>query len=187
MKRAAMIVAIVAPLALSCAPPRPVEPPAPPPAPSGPVVEFSFNALDDNKEITTASQRGRFTVIGFFTTYDTPSQIEARVLARIYRSHAPRLNMFALVLEPPDHSPIVRAFASTMDLPYPLAIADPATIAGRGPFAGLHHVPSVVVLDREGREVHRHVGLIDEAGLERALREAEGPSLANDRVKRDPP
>jgi len=54
-----------------------------------------------------------------------------------------------------------------------VALADSATIAGDGPFAGLHHVPSIVILDRESREVFRHVGLIEEAALEQAIRSVE--------------
>jgi hypothetical protein len=52
-------------------------------------------------------------------------------------------------------------------------MADSATIEGRGPFAGLHHVPSVVVLDRTGVERFRHLGLLDHVGLESAVREVE--------------
>ena len=52
-------------------------------------------------------------------------------------------------------------------------IADAATIVGEGPFAGLHHVPSVVILDKEGREAWRHVGFVDQARLEAAVKAVE--------------
>jgi hypothetical protein len=54
-----------------------------------------------------------------------------------------------------------------------VALADAATIAGEGPFSGLHHVPSVVILDAEGREAFRHVGLITQEALEEVLRGIE--------------
>ena len=81
--------------------------------------------------------------------------------------------MAVLVLEASENPPLLEAFAQTMALEYPVALADAATIAGQGPFAGLHHVPSVVLLDRQGREAWRHLGLADEAMMEAALREAE--------------
>ncbi len=49
------------------------------------------------------------------------------------------------------------------------ALADEPTLAGHGPFDGLHAVPSIVILDREGREVHLHVGAYDQTQLDAAL------------------
>jgi hypothetical protein len=134
----------------------------------GPIVHFEFATLDD-KPLTTASVAGRNTVIGFIATYDQASQAQARFLTGLYHHHTPRLNVAALVLEPPENRPMVEAFVASLKLPYPVAIADRATIAGKGPFQGLHHVPSVVVLDAAGREVWRHVGLVEGDELERAI------------------
>jgi hypothetical protein len=143
----------------------------------GPVVRFSFETLD-KKTFSTETVAGRFTVVGFVTTYDFASQAEARHLSAVLRRHAPRVNVGLLVLEQPDNAPLVDAFAATLGLPYPVAIADAATIAGQGPFAGLHHVPSVVILDKSGREAWRHVGLVEEHEIHAALRTlevADGP------------
>ena len=164
-------------LALSaCSPPaEPAREPAVTVAPSGPPLQFSYEALD-GKPLTSESLRGRITVIAFLTTYDFHSQAEARFLSSLARRHVPRINAAALILEAPENLPLVQAFTSTLGLPYPVAMADPATIAGEGAFSGLHHVPSIVILDREGREVYRHVGLIEEAALEQAIRSVESPA-----------
>jgi hypothetical protein len=115
-------------------------------------------------------------VIGFLTTYDVYSQAEARYLAMLEHSHTPRINVAALMLEAPENRPLVEAFAASLGLGYPVALADAATIAGDGPFPGLHHVPSVVVIDRAGREAWRHVGFVNEAVLEAAVRAVEATS-----------
>ena len=112
-------------------------------------------------------------MIGFLTTYDFYSQAEARFLSSIARRHTPRVNVAALILEASENRTLVEAFTAALKLPYPVAMADEATIAGEGPFAGLHNVPSIVILDREGREVYRHVGLVDEAAIEAAIRAVE--------------
>jgi hypothetical protein len=138
----------------------------------GPVVHFSFETLD-GKTFSTESAAGRLTVVGFVTTYDFASQAEARHLSAVLRRHTPRVNVGLLVLEQPDNRPLVDAFATTLGLPYPVAMADAATIAGQGPFAGLHHVPSVVILDKSGREAWRHVGLVEEHEIHAALRTLE--------------
>jgi hypothetical protein len=138
----------------------------------GPVRDFRFDGLD-GRPVTGTSLRGRMTVIAFATTYDAASQAQARFVQSLLRSHAPRINALLLVLEPPHHQPLVAAFAATLELSYPVAIADAATIAGKGTFAGLQHVPAVVVLDREGREVWRRVGLVEQEDLDAALRRLE--------------
>jgi hypothetical protein len=143
------------------------------PAPAtGTLVSFSFETLD-GKTLSTASVAGRITVLGFITTYDVASQAEVRFLLGLGRTHAPRLNVAFVVLERKENRPLIEAFVSALSIPYPVALADEETIEGRGPFAGLHHVPSVVILDRQGREVWRHLGLIRETELEQAVRAAE--------------
>jgi hypothetical protein len=136
------------------------------------VLEYAFESID-GRSISTASFAGRISIIVFLTTYDVPSQVEARFLASLYKRHTPRLNAAALMLESPDNKPLIEAFAVSLGLPYPIGFADEATVAGRGPFAGLHHVPSVVILDRQGRESFRHVGFLDERSLEAAVRGVE--------------
>jgi hypothetical protein len=148
-----------------------------PSATSGTPISFSYEALD-GKPLSTASLAGRVTVIGFIATYDVASQAEVRFILDVGRTHAPRLNVAFLVLERKENRPLVDAFVAALSIPYPVALADEETIEGQGPFAGLHHVPSVVILDRQGREVWRHIGLIKEAELEQAVRAAEQSSPA---------
>jgi len=142
--------------------------PPPSSAPRGAPVQFQFVTLE-GKPLDTRTLAGRVSVIGFVTTYDLPSQAQARFLTGLQHRHKPRVNVALLVLEPPENRPLVEAFARTLNLAYPVALADAATIAGQGPFAGLHHVPSIVILDREGREAWRHVGLAEEEVIEDAL------------------
>jgi hypothetical protein len=104
------------------------------------------------------------------------SQAEARYLAMLEHQHTPRVNVAALMLEAPENRPLVEAFVASLGLGYPVALADAATIAGDGPFPGLHHVPSVVVIDRAGREAWRHLGFVNEAALEAAVRAVEATS-----------
>ncbi|HVY46697.1 MAG TPA: TlpA disulfide reductase family protein [Minicystis sp.] len=135
-------------------------------------LAFAYESVN-KRPFTSEALRGRLTVIGFVATYDFASQAEARALASVLRRHTPRVNVALLVLEQPENEPLVEAFATTLGLPYPVALADAATIAGQGPFAGLHHVPSVVVLDKLGREAWRHVGFADEQAIDQALRRVE--------------
>jgi hypothetical protein len=171
-----MIGAVLALALLSCSgDPRPPAIELPRASAVGPPLRFAYQAID-GRPVSTEELFNRVSVIGFLTTYDVHSQAEARLLAAIARHHTPRINVVALVLEAPENRPLVEAFAASLGLGYPVALADAATIAGEGPFAGLHHVPSVVVLDRAGREAWRHVGFVSEAALEAAIRAVEASS-----------
>jgi len=149
--------------------------PAKPEAAPGPPIVFSYEALS-GKPLSTESVAGRLTVIGFITTYDVPSQAEVRFLMNVGRRHTPRINVAFLVLEATENKPLVEAFVSALGISEPVALADAETIAGKGPFAGLHHVPSVIILDQQGREAWSHLGIVQEGELEQALRALEGPA-----------
>jgi hypothetical protein len=173
LKRRALLLAILGTLALGCGS-QASAPSITSPQP-GNAPQFAFTGLDGAR-LTPASVAGRTTVIGFLTTYDVHSQAEARFLAMLERHHTPRINVIGLILEAPENQPLVEAFVTSLGLRYPIALADAETIAGDGPFAGLHHVPSVVILDRDGREAWRHIGFVNEVGLEAAVRAVEQSS-----------
>jgi hypothetical protein len=146
-----------------------------PPAPAyGPPVEFVYETTDGG-HLAAADLRGRLTVIAFIATYDLDSQGLVKILGFVQRSHTPRVNVAAIALEQPDNKPLVIAFAESLDLRFPVALADERTIAGRGPFDKLHSVPSVVILDREGREAYRHIGGLGEKAIHAALDQIDLP------------
>lgn len=157
--------------------PQPAEAPAPP---TSAPIEFSFESLDE-RPVSHLSTRGRATLVIFLTSYGggiltsfgDPSLLQARYAKKVYKEHTPRINAAAVFLEPIENRPLVRLFRDAADLPFPSALADADTVAGRGPFKGIGTVPSVVVLDHEGREVFRKVGVASADELTRALRDAQ--------------
>jgi hypothetical protein len=152
---------------------RPTQPTEGAPAPQrGAPIEYAFESLDD-REVSLAALKGRATVLVFIATYGDASIIQARFLKRVLNEHTPRFNAVGIFMEPIDNRPLARIFRDAAVLPYPLAMADAETIAGRGPFTGIDTVPSVVVLDTEGREVFRKVGVAHPDELEKAIRDAQ--------------
>ncbi|MFO0550251.1 MAG: TlpA family protein disulfide reductase [Polyangiaceae bacterium] len=144
-------------------------PPASVAKPSEATVFFSYPRVDRDEALTDSSLRERVSVLGFIATYDSLSQVQIRYLTRLLHEHTPRLNVALIALEPPENQILVAEFASAFELDYPVAMADAATIRGEGPFAGLHHVPSIVILDRDGVERFRNLGMMKFDALEAAV------------------
>src|SRR5262249_29481794 len=137
-----------------CSAAKPARAPVRAGAPLGPIVDFRYESADDRlPPITAESLRGRATVIVFLATYDMASQAQARFLTMAVRHRRPRMNAAAVFLELPENRPLVAAFRDTLSLPYPVAMGDKEVVSGKGPFGDVHVVPSLVVLDAEGRLV----------------------------------
>lgn len=152
--------------AVGCGP-RPA-PQAQPAEPVGAPIEFAFGT-PDGAELSSAGTRGRATAILFLTTYDLASQVVAQRLDRVLHAHVPRANAGAVVLEAPKYVALADAYKSSLGLSYPVAMADSFTLTGGGPFGSIEQVPTLVVLDRSGREVWRKTGVPDAREIERAL------------------
>ena len=52
-----------------------------------------------------------------------------------------------------------QAYIAALKVEFPVALADPSVMTPQGPFGELAAVPTVVVLDREGKIVWKHTGL----------------------------
>ncbi len=144
---------------------------AAPEAPSGERLEFSFSG-SDQEIVSSANTRGRVTLLAFVTTYDMASQVVLRRIGELVVSFVPRINAAAVVLEAPQYAELLPAYKESLKLPYPVVMADLATLQGYGPFASIQHVPTVLVLDRSGREVARRQGVLEAEDIERELRAA---------------
>lgn len=123
----------------------------------GAPVEFRF-PLPDGTSVSQQDLAGRYSILLFFTTYDTTSQVIARRLDELMHTQKPRINVLAVALEPPQNAPLVAVYRSTLNLDYDVALADQDTLEGQGPFGDVKAVPALVLLDRNSRLVYRGFG-----------------------------
>lgn len=140
---------------------------------TGSPITFAYTTLD-GQTLSTSTVAGRYTVLAFITTYDHFSHAQARFLSTVVNKHVPRINAGLIVLEPPQNKILVEAFVKVIAPPYPVAMADDATIRGEGPFQDMHEVPSILILDQLGREVWRHKGLATNDAIDAALNGLHG-------------
>ena len=133
---------------------------------------FSYKAIDGGM-LSSQALVGRVSILGVLATYDVPSQMEARVLASVSRHHTPAINLAVLMRESPENKPLVDVFARSVGLACPIAIVEASNFTDESPLLGLRGIPSVLVLDRDGHEIWRHEGFINEHALETVLAAVE--------------
>jgi hypothetical protein len=133
---------------------------------------FAFPPAGADSDVSSESTRGRVTALLFITMFDIASQVTARRLGEVLVELTPRANAAAVVIEPPLYVELLPTYRDSLSLPYPVVMADYATQSGNGPFGDIGHVPTLVVLDREGRETFRHQGPLEAEEIEDVLRRA---------------
>jgi hypothetical protein len=134
-------------------------------------VTFDYRAVDGSV-FSSETTHGRVTVIAFITTYDLPSQLLLRRIGQLQHEKGRRFNVGAVVLEPPKNAPLVETFRETLELSYPVALADQATLESRGPFGTIEGVPTLIVLDPAGAITFHEEGVPTEADLRKAIDQA---------------
>ncbi|HSU42205.1 MAG TPA: hypothetical protein VLJ38_21640 [Polyangiaceae bacterium] len=137
-------------------------------APRGRAVEFAFGT-PSGELLSSQNTRGRVTALLFVATFDLTSQLMARRLDEVVRRHKPRVNAGAVALEAPNDAPLVEVFKSSLELSYPVALANSVGFDHPTPFGKLDQVPTLVILDSRGHEVARAQGVVSERDLDAAL------------------
>ena len=140
----------------------------------GQVQRFDFGTTD-GEELSSQTTHGRVTVLVLVTTFDLASQVAAKRLNQVLHAHRPRINAAAVVLEAAKYAPLADAFRGVLELSYPVALADLATLQQDSTFGEVVSVPTLLVLDSEGREVARKTGNFTVPELEAWLARAEHP------------
>lgn len=86
------------------------------------------------------------------------------------RPRAPRVNYVLVALHPRREVVLVETYRKALDVKFPVALADASVATAAGPFGEIPAVPTVVILDRQGRMVFKHTGLVKSDVLRAQLR-----------------
>jgi hypothetical protein len=132
-------------------------------------IDFEFDSLDD-RPVNSLSTRGAPTVIAFATTWDLMSQAEVDFLVNMAKHDGASVHYVLVALQESKDRELVEVYAQKLNVEFPVALADAATIAGGGPFGDVHNVPTVVVLDAKGRLVWLHPGVAKSSEIRAAMR-----------------
>jgi len=164
---AAAIMALAA--ALGCAPAKRPDPVGVSAIAREQGIAFSYDSLDE-RPVSSAATRGKPVVLAFITTWDLASQAQVDFLVPMAKNDGDKVSYLLVALQERQDRELVEVYRTKLGVTFPVALGDRETIAGGGPFGDVHNVPTVVVLDREGRRVWQKAGLSKNDEIRAALR-----------------
>lgn len=117
-----------------------------------------FDPLDD-RPVTSAAHRGKPTILALVTTGDIIGQAQVDYLVAMAKNDGTKVNYALIALHPRKEIVLVEAYISALKIEFPVALGDASAMAPSGPFGEISAVPTIVILDRDGRIVWKHTGL----------------------------
>ena len=136
-----------------------------------PVAVSDFTVRDlDGRAISSASLRGKVTLINFWATWCGPCRAEIPDLVALQQKYRDTLQIIGISQDeaPPD---VVRRFAADHKVNYPVVMMTPEL---EKLFPGIVALPTSFVLDRDLRIVQKHVGMLTSATTEAETRVLAG-------------
>jgi thiol-disulfide isomerase/thioredoxin len=138
-----------------------------------PAPEFKLKELA-GKDLTLEASRGKVVLLNFWATWCGPCRAEIPELIALQSRYKDRLQIIGLVVDDDDEKEI-RKVIDSEGINYPVALTDPDT---RFAYGGIAALPTVFVINSEGRVVQKHVGLFDPGLYETEVRALLGLPVA---------
>ena len=136
-----------------------------------PAAVQSFTAADlDGRSVSTANLRGKVVIVNFWATWCPPCRAEIPDLIALQEKYRDTLQIIGVSQ---DEVPAeqVKRFAADHGMNYPIVMS---TSEIEKLFPGIHALPTSFILDREGRLVQKHVGMLNAAMTELETRSLAG-------------
>jgi thiol-disulfide isomerase/thioredoxin len=130
-----------------------------------PAPDFKLKELA-GKELTLEAFRGKVILLNFWATWCGPCRAEIPELVALQNRYKDRLQSVGLVVDDDDEKEIRKVIESE-GINYPVALADTET---RFAYGGIAALPTVFVINAEGRVMQKHVGLFNPALYEAEVR-----------------
>jgi thiol-disulfide isomerase/thioredoxin len=138
-----------------------------------PAPEFKLKDLA-GRDLNLEASRGKVILLNFWATWCGPCREEIPELIALQNRYKDRLQIIGLVVDDDDEKEI-RSVIDSEGINYPVALADPDT---RFAYGGIAALPTVFVINSEGRVVQKHVGLFNPALYETEVRALLGLPVA---------
>jgi thiol-disulfide isomerase/thioredoxin len=139
-----------------------------------PAAVKSFTAADlDGRAVSTAALKGKVVIVNFWATWCPPCRAEIPDLIALQEKYRDSLQVVGVSQ---DEIPAeqVKKFAADHGINYPVVMS---TAEIEKLFPGVHALPTSFILDRDGRLVQKHVGMLNPGLTELETRSLAGLSV----------
>jgi len=120
----------------------------------------------DGKEVTLEAHKGKVILLNFWASWCGPCRAEIPGLVELQSKYKDRLQIIGMVVDDDDERS-VRDVVKSESINYPVAFTTPEV---RMAYGGIGALPTVFVINTEGRVVQKHVGLFNPALYETEVR-----------------
>ena len=126
-------------------------------------------------ELNLEAYKGKVVLLNFWATWCGPCRADIPSLIRIQEAYKDRLQIIGMDVDDDDEEQL-RAFVKAKSINYPVAMTSgPIRLA----YGGIAALPTMFIINRDGKVVQKHVGLLNPALYEieaRALLEMPVPA-----------
>jgi thiol-disulfide isomerase/thioredoxin len=130
-----------------------------------PAPAFLTHDLDGNV-VSTASWKGKVTLLTFWATWCGPCRAEIPELVALQKDYADRLQVIGVSVDD-DPAQQVKQFVKRAGINYPVVMVNQDILRGYG---GVPALPTSFVLNTDARIVQKHVGLYPRAVFDQEIR-----------------
>lgn len=123
---------------------------------------------DDGARISLQDLKGKPVLLDFWASWCGPCAMQAPILERMSKKYADK-GLVVLGVNVDDSVDVTRAYALRKGLSYPMLVDDDSSVQRA---YGVKRLPSLVLIDREGKVVSYTTGMVDESSLDAMVREA---------------
>ena len=130
-----------------------------------PAPQFALKDMD-GKPLTLAGLRGKVVLLNFWATWCGPCREEIPSLIALQKLYKDRLQIVGMLTDDDDEA-MLRKLIEAEGINYPVALATPEL---RMEYGGIPALPTLFVINPDGRVVQKHVGLFNPALYETEVR-----------------
>ena len=125
--------------------------------------DFFLKDLNGN-EVTLDDFKGKVLFVNFWATWCPPCREEIPGFVEAYAVyHEKGMEILGISLDR-QGADVVRKFAEKYEVNYPIALGTQQLVQDYQPG---QYIPTTIIIDREGKIRHRHVGYMDKTALEK--------------------